>query len=78
MPPQVFLFQLKKAAPSHFWPHEPPHLPPPENAKPLEELDKILSDSSKKRRGDLSPKREILYNPDQTRRLTATSHNNVP
>ncbi len=78
MPPQVFLFQLKKAAPSHFWPHEPPHLPPPENAKPLEELDKILSDSSKKRRGDLSPKREILYNPDQKRRLTATSPKNVP
>ena len=50
MPPQVFLFQLKKAAPSHFWPHEPPHLPSPENAKPLEELDKILSDSLKKRR----------------------------
>ena len=50
MPPQVFLFQLKKAAPWHFWPHEPPHLPPLKNAKPLEELDKILSDSSKKRR----------------------------
>ena len=47
MPPQVFLFQLKKAAPWHFWPHEPPHLPPPENAKPLEELGKILSTSLK-------------------------------
>lgn len=63
MPPQVFLFQLKKAAPWHFWPHEPPHLPPPENAKPLEELNKILSDSLKKRRVKRK-NRAVIYLPN--------------